>query len=137
MAQNKVDLPQPNTSYERRPNLGAGFMMGPDDLITPDRASAAECLYSDCDAETIAWASARLGPQPLLTLQEAPKAVAWQSKTSTYVVCTNDMAVHPDLQRIMARRCSSVVEWPTDHSPFLCRPDLAAGLLAGLATSPM
>jgi pimeloyl-ACP methyl ester carboxylesterase len=122
-------------SYDGRPNLGAGFIMSSDDMITLDPSSAAECLYNDCDADTVDWAIARLGPQPLITVQEAPTRAAWRTKPSTYVVCADDMAIHPDLQRNMARRCSSVIEWPTDHSPFLCRPDLVAGLLVGLAKS--
>ena len=122
-------------SYVGRPNLGAGFIMSSVDMITLDPSSAAECLYNDCDADTVAWALARLGPQPLITLEGTPKRAAWRTKPSTYVVCADDMAVHPDLQRIMARRCSSVIEWPTDHSPFLSRPDLMAGLLVDLARS--
>ena len=122
-------------SYDGRPNLGSGFIMGSGNIITLDPSSAAECLYNDCDADTVAWALARLGPQPLITLQEAPKLAAWRTKPSTYVVCGDDMTVHPDLQRIMARRCGSVIEWATDHSPFLCRPDLMAGLLVDLAQS--
>jgi pimeloyl-ACP methyl ester carboxylesterase len=120
-------------SYDGRPNLAAGFMMSSGDLMTLDPTSAAECLYNDCDADTVSWALGRLGPQPLITLQQAPKLAAWRTKPSTYVVCGHDMAVHPDLQRIMARRSSSVIEWPTDHSPFLCRPDLVAELLVDLA----
>jgi pimeloyl-ACP methyl ester carboxylesterase len=120
-------------SHEGRPNLGAGFIMGSGDMITLDPASAEECFYNDCDPDTVAWALARLGPQPLITLQGTPKLAAWRTKPSTYVVCVDDMAVHPELQRIMARRCGSVVEWPTDHSPLLSRPDLVAGLLVDLA----
>ena len=123
-------------SHEGRPNLGAGFVMSTGDIITLDPSSAAECLYNDCNAETVDWALARLGPQPLITLQGSPKQAAWRTKPSTYVVCLDDMAVHPDLQRIMARRCGAVIEWPTDHSPFLCRPDLVAGLLVDLVKSP-
>jgi pimeloyl-ACP methyl ester carboxylesterase len=122
-------------SHDGRLNLGDGFIMSSGDMITLDPAIAAECLYNDCDADTVTWALARLGPQPLITLQGTPKLVAWRTKPSTYVVCVDDMAVHPDLQRIMARRCGSVIEWPTDHSPFLCRPDLVAGLLVDLAKS--
>ena len=120
-------------SHDGRPSLGAGFIMGSGDMITLDPANAEECLYNDCDADTVAWALARLGPQPLITLQGTPKLAAWRTKPSTYAVCLDDMAVHPELQRIMARRCDSVVEWPTDHSPFLSRPDLVAGLLVDLA----
>lgn len=123
-------------SHDGRPNLGAGFIMSSGDIITLDPSSAAECLYNDCNAQTVDWALARLGPQPLITLQGTTRMVAWRSKPSTYVVCLEDMAVHPDLQRIMARRCGSVIEWSTDHSPFLCRPDLVAGLLVDLAKSP-
>ncbi len=124
-------------SYEGRPNLGAGFVMGPGEMITLDAGSAAECLYNACDADTVDWAVGRLGPQPLITLQGTAEHAAWRSKPSTYVVCDDDMAVHPDLQRIMARRCDAVIEWPTDHSPFLCRPDLVAELLVDLAKNPV
>ena len=123
-------------SHDGRPNLGAGFVMGSGDMITLDPSSAAECLYNECNAETANWALARLGPQPLVTLHSKPKMMAWRTKPSTYVVCLEDMAVHPDLQRIMARRCGAVIEWPTDHSPFLCRPDLVAELLIDLAKNP-
>jgi pimeloyl-ACP methyl ester carboxylesterase len=120
-------------SHEGRPSLGDGFISGIDGLITLDHATAAACFYNDCEADTVAWALARLGPQPLITLQGAPNTVAWRSKPSTYVVCADDLAVHPELQRILARRCDSTVEWQTDHSPFLCRPDLVADLLGNLA----
>jgi pimeloyl-ACP methyl ester carboxylesterase len=121
-------------SHDGRPNLGTGFIMSSDGMITLDPSTAEECLYNDCDADTVAWALARLCPQPLITLQGQPVHAAWQKKPSTYVICTDDMAVHPDLQRIMARRCRSVIEWPTGHSPFLSRPDLVAGLSMELAS---
>jgi pimeloyl-ACP methyl ester carboxylesterase len=129
-----ADSAASDISHDGRPNLGAGFRMSPDELISLDPATAAECLYNDCDPDAVAWAMARLGPQPLVTLQGTPRAVAWRTTPSTYAVCAHDMAVHPDLQRIMARRCDVVVEWETDHSPFLCRPELVAALLAGLAS---
>ncbi len=104
-------------------------------MITLDPSSAAECLYNACDPDTVAWTLARLGPQPRVTLRGKANLAAWRTKPSTYVVCADDMAVHPDRQRIMARRCSSAIEWSTDHSPFLCKPDLVAALLVALANS--
>ncbi len=129
-----TDAAEARISHKGRPNLGDGFVTDADDLVSLDPVTAAECLYNDCDPETVTWALARLGPQPLTTLQGTPHAVAWHSKPSTYVVCANDLAVHPDLQRILARRCGSVIEWPTGHSPFLCRPDLVAGLLSDVVS---
>ena len=124
-------------SHKGRPNLGAAFLMNSPELITLDPALAAQCLYNGCDADTVAWALDRLGPQPIATLQGVARHAAWQTKQSTYVVCTDDMTVHPDLQWIMARRCNAALEWPTDHSPFLCRPELVAGLLVDLARNPV
>jgi hypothetical protein len=46
------------------------------------------------------------------------------------VVCTEDAALPPAAQREMATRADAVVEWPTDHSPFLTRPDELAALIA-------
>ena len=58
---------------------------------------------------------------------------AWRDKASTYIVCTEDHAIHPALQRHMAARCTNTIEWPTAHSPFLNRPDLVADVLIPLA----
>ncbi len=123
-------------SYEGRPNLADAFIWNDDDgTISLDPDGAAACLFQDCDAETTAWAVARLGPQPGVTLGDLPTAVAWRERPSTYVVCTDDEGVHPELQRAMARRCTATVEWPTSHSPFLSAPDRVAELLTGLARS--
>jgi pimeloyl-ACP methyl ester carboxylesterase len=120
-------------SHEGRPNLETGFVEGPGETVTLDPLVAAMCLYNDCDGDTVAWALARLGPQPRATLVQTPNTVAWRAKPSTYLVCGDDMVVHPDLQRLLAARCSVGAEWPTGHSPFLSRPDLVAGLIAELA----
>ena len=58
---------------------------------------------------------------------------AWTQMPSTYVVCTDDRAVHPDTQREMAKHADDRVVWDTSHSPMLSRPDIVADLLAALA----
>ena len=116
--------------------LAAGGRASADDgtsTLTSD--GAAECLYNRCDPATASWAFSHLTPQPMATLGQAPPAVAWRERPSTYAVCTDDNIVHPDLQRVMARRCSSSIEWPTDHSPFLSTPNLVADVLIDLAQS--
>ena len=116
-------------SHEGRPDLGAGFIPNDQGGVTLDRSVAAACLYNDCDPETAKWALVRLGAQPLVTLQQAPSRVAWRVKPSTYIVCANDLAIHPDLQRILAKRCTNSTEWDSDHSPFLSQPDRLAATL--------
>ena len=109
--------------------------MASDDTVSMDRQVAARCLYNGCDADTVAWALDRLRPHPLSSLQQAPSKIAWRTKPSTYVVCTDDFGVHPDLQPVLAKRCASVVEWPTGHSPFFSDPERVVRLLADLAAS--
>jgi len=120
-------------SHEGRPDLGAGFVPGDDGTVTIDPHVARECFYHDCDPATADWAVGKLGPQRLTSLQQEPREVAWRHRSSTYVVCANDQASHPGLQRLLARRCTSSLEWPTGHSPFLSRPGQVVGLLLGLA----
>ena len=59
---------------------------------------------------------------------------------STYVVCTEDGAVHPDHQRTMSERCTHVVTLDTDHSPFMSMPaetaDVIERIVRTLAVAP-
>jgi pimeloyl-ACP methyl ester carboxylesterase len=61
---------------------------------------------------------------------------AWTHTPSTYVVCTDDRAFHPDTQRELARHAVDVIEWDTSHSPMLSQPEQVAELLAALAAQP-
>jgi pimeloyl-ACP methyl ester carboxylesterase len=122
-------------SHDGRPELRSGLIFDEAGLMSIDRDVAAAMFYNDCDAESTAWALDRLRPQALASLQQQPAAVAWRSRPSTYVVCADDRTVHPELQRILARRCTDVVQWPTGHSPFLSQPALVANLLTELARS--
>ena len=104
-----------------------------DGATTIDPEGARVLFYDDCPPEVADWAVSRLGRQPMQTLSQSPAAVAWRDRPSTYALCTLDNIVHPELQRVLARRATHTVEWPTSHSPFLSRPDLVADLVAELA----
>jgi hypothetical protein len=92
-------------------------------------------LYSDADDETAAAAIARLRPVMRNVFGGVPEVIAWRQVLSTYVVCTEDQAVNPDLQRAMALRATFRHEWPCAHSPALTQPDAVADLIATLATA--
>ena len=119
-------------SHEGRPSLADGWVQHADGTTTLTAEGAAACLYHDCDPATAAWAIARLGPQPMANLGQAPAAVAWRDRPSSYVVCSEDQAIHPGLQRVLARRCTATYEWATGHSPFANQPALLRALLADL-----
>jgi pimeloyl-ACP methyl ester carboxylesterase len=97
-----------------------------------DPARVGPILYNDCSDDVVAWATDRLRSMATDVGRPTPKA-AWHTIPSTYVVCTEDRAILPALQRDMAKHASHVVEWPTSHSPFASRPKLVADLLTELA----
>lgn len=104
-----------------------------DGTFTLDPEQAIRGLYADCEPDDAAKAVARLGPQAIAELRSVATRAAWHDIPSTYVICTRDRAVGPGLQRVLARRCTRTIEWPTSHSPFLSRPELVADLLIELA----
>ena len=116
--------------HSNRPNLGALLVNDDEGVVTLQTDGAHEVFYNDCDTATAAAAIALLGPQRLESLMQSPTAVAWRHTPSTYVVCTADQAVHPDLQRLLAPRCTETVSLPASHSPFLSQPEAVADLLA-------
>ena len=120
-----VDLPATD--------LASAFERHDDGTVTLEPAGAVAALYHDCDPKDAEWALAQLRPIHLSCFTTPVGAPAWKAKPSTYVVCAEDRGIHPELQRHMAARCSTVVELPTAHSPFLNRPDLVVDVLVPLA----
>jgi pimeloyl-ACP methyl ester carboxylesterase len=116
------------TAHES-PVLGAVLVTEGGAAIDPAQAPA--LFYGDSDAATVAKAVSLL--RPMRGGGRLEGAPAWQSIPSTYVVCTEDRALPPAAQREMATRADAVVEWPTDHSPFLTRPAELAALIAASA----
>jgi pimeloyl-ACP methyl ester carboxylesterase len=118
--------------WDEGPSLADAIRVQDDGTSTLAGELSAASLYHDCDDATTAAAIARLGPQPAATLTDVPTAVAWRERPSTYVVCTEDRAVPEALQRVMAARCTTTVDWPVSHSPFLSAPDRVVDLLTDL-----
>jgi pimeloyl-ACP methyl ester carboxylesterase len=103
--------------------------------LHPDRAAAT--LYGDCSEPLAAWAVGLLRAQASGCGRGIPERHSWKHTPSTYVVCAQDRAIDPGLQREMASRCTNVREWQTGHSPFVGQPDLIIELLQELlATNP-
>ncbi len=94
-----------------------------------DPSRAHEIFYADSDASTVAAIIPQLRSMVFdigSFLGDPPPRPQAQT---TYLVCANDGAVPVSAQRQMATVCDTLVEWPTDHSPFLTRPDALADLL--------
>jgi pimeloyl-ACP methyl ester carboxylesterase len=105
--------------------------------VTVDPAAAPALFYGDADPVLAAQAAARLRPMRVETPDPAapdPGEPAWHTVPTTFVVCANDQAIAPGVQRQMAARAQTVLEWSTDHSPFLTRPAAVAELIASYVT---
>jgi pimeloyl-ACP methyl ester carboxylesterase len=123
--------------------FGAGCQPGPwmdprpeDGTMGLKAELAPDAFMQDCDEEATAGALKRLTRQPLAVFVQSPRTVAWREKPSTYVVCTEDRATPPEVQREYTKRAGRVVELPTGHHPMLSRPDLLARVLAEAAAAP-
>ena len=114
--------------------LGAALRFSADGQeVSVDPALAVDLFYADAPAADAAAAVARLRPVHRSVFRGVPATIGWRSRPSTYVVCADDRAVHPELQRAMAERAGSRREWPGGHSPALTRPAEVADLVAELA----
>jgi pimeloyl-ACP methyl ester carboxylesterase len=101
--------------------------------MTVDPAYHHTVFYGDTPLADVAALSARLRPMPASDDWILTAVPAWRRVPSTYVVCTSDNAIHPDVQRQMAKHATEIIEWDSDHSPFLTRPAAIAELLGRYA----
>ena len=101
-----------------------------DGVLVIDEELRHAALYEDSDVEVVAKIRPLLRPMPFGDTWMVDVEPAWRQAPSTYVICTNDKAIDQGAQRAMAERADEVVEWDTDHSPFLTRPADIADLLA-------
>jgi pimeloyl-ACP methyl ester carboxylesterase len=122
----KVWPEQPLVPWIRRSDDGASFAFDPQQVPG--------LFYHDCDPATVAWAQARLCLQPMAP-QVTPLTLnpAFQDIEKHYIICTEDRAIPPDYQRVMAAGLPAdrVTTLNASHSPFLSMPeDLADRIVA-------
>lgn len=116
------------------PQLREAIVPGADGWTSlhPDRA--ATTLYDDCPEPLAAWAVGLLRTQAPGCGRGVAAHHSWKETPSTYVVCAQDRAIDPGLQREMAARCTDVRTWRSGHSPFVSQPG-PVGLLQELLTA--
>ncbi|MEN3274126.1 MAG: hypothetical protein V7636_2887 [Actinomycetota bacterium] len=92
-----------------------------------DADGAHRAFYLDCDESPVD----RLVPHPIDAFATPVTEPAWKVVPTTYVLCTQDQALHPDLQRFLATRCADVIELEASHSPMLSMPERIAAIATG------
>jgi pimeloyl-ACP methyl ester carboxylesterase len=99
-----------------------------------DPAAAPQVFYSDCDASTVEWASARLTKRSAAADAQVLEAAGWHERPSLYVICARDETIPPQAQREMAGRATRAVELDAGHFPQLSMPERMAELIASAAS---
>ena len=117
--------------------LNSALLRTPDrKCMTVDLERVREIFFPDCPAEDLAFAKARLGPEPLGALFQAVHVTPGRfgRVPRTYIHCTQDVALPLFLQERMvaASPCETVLTLPTGHSPFFAAPDQLAAQLDAL-----
>jgi pimeloyl-ACP methyl ester carboxylesterase len=113
-------------------------------VISRDRASVQlredslkEVLYADCNEEDIALARLSLVPEATQPFGAAPalSEARFGKLPKSYIVCAQDRAVGPALQRAMsaAGKCDRIVSLDAGHCPFFSMPDRLVSVLLDVA----
>ena len=90
-----------------------------------------------CDEEAAAWAISLRGAQPVAPFTHPVRLDGdeFAALRRAYVMCLQDRAIKPALQRLMLERagCDPVLEIDTDHCVWASRPDELVAALDRLA----
>ena len=114
-----------------RHKVELGEIIVPSDggATTLDSERAGALLYPGSTSAIQSANVRRLSPQPIATMTQEVEGSQEPAPESTYVLCNHDRAVHPEHQRIMAQRCSTIIELDSDHSPFVDDPETIANII--------
>ena len=92
------------------------------------------CLWADCDEQTVVSAFDRLRPQSAYPFTAPLSLAKFPAVSCTSIVCTEDQLLNPEWSRRIARDIGAdIVELPGSHSPLLSRPKALAEVLLRVA----
>jgi pimeloyl-ACP methyl ester carboxylesterase len=110
--------------------LGAGLRPDAAGFLYIDRAQFRELFAADVPASETAVAAATQKPIIGTVFGASVSKAAWKSTPSWYLVCSNDKAINPELERFYAKRMGAkTVELASSHVPFLSHPAEVARLI--------
>ena len=102
--------------------------------------AAIHAIFNCCTPEQAEWGERHHGPQPLAPFEgrvsvPEERREAFERLPRAYVLCTQDQAIPPQMQRRMVsdRGCDPVIEIATDHTAWISRTDELMAALNELA----
>ena len=105
---------------------------------TFDLTKARQVFYHDVPEDIAQHAIRKMGPQPL-QLFDTPVALGHATlPPADYAICTQDRAIPPPLQRLMAKRAGARLYFlNSGHSPFYAVPQQVLNILNVAAASQL
>ncbi len=105
-----------------------------DGYLFLDREKFAASFAADVSAEAAAFMADSQVPWGVEALSGATTQPAWKTKSSWYLVATEDKMIPPDAQRAMSKRAgSTVVEVKGSHAIYVSQPQAVASLITTAA----
>jgi pimeloyl-ACP methyl ester carboxylesterase len=107
-----------------------------DGFLLLDRAKFAESFAADVEPELAEFMADAQVPWGVDALQGAVTKPAWKTKSSWYLVATEDRMIPPVAQRMMAQRAgATVAEVAASHALYVSQPEAVARLIATAASA--
>lgn len=105
----------------------------PGELVPVDVDGTIQRLFNDATPEQVAWAKHRLTPFVRHAMDETPSGFGWKEHRAAYILCTQDIAIPPEVQQRYAARVPERFTLDAGHSPMVTRPDELTAILAEIA----
>ena len=112
-------------------DLGDQLVVGDNNTFSVKREGAIATFYNCCEPDVAAKAADRLRSTSFECISSPLESEPGQTIPSTYVLCSQDRAILPELQLLMSKRANNVVTIDTDHSPFYSSTDALLEVLQG------
>jgi len=105
-----------------------------DGFLFLDRSKFAASFAADVAPDRAAFMADSQVPWGVEALNGAISKPAWKSKSSWYLVTTEDRMIPPDAQRAMSKRAgSTVIEVKGSHAVYVSQPQAVAAIIENAA----
>ncbi|KAI1394285.1 alpha/beta-hydrolase [Hypoxylon trugodes] len=92
--------------------------------------NAAEGLYSDLSRDEAEYWASKIVDQSYAVQETKMALAAYEYIPSTYLICTNDKALPPEIQEVCAKTAGAkVLKIDSGHSPMLDRTEQLVGII--------
>jgi pimeloyl-ACP methyl ester carboxylesterase len=123
---------------EKYPPSDLGSSVAPDSagFLYINRTKFREVFAHDVSEDQTSIMAATQKPIAATAFGEPVTTASWKNISSWYIVCTQDRAVNPELERFMAKRIKAqITELKASHVPFISQPEAVAEVIKAAANA--